>query len=140
MPLLLALTLGMALGACASTTPSDGGDGTPPPGDDAAGLRLAPGLYDQEDGTVLAIGTLEFSDLEGGFYVIVGGTEGEGNLGETVAVVNNADEFADELEVLLGKTVSATGTRFDGVSIRMAGPEIILESIEEISDTPGIAE
>lgn len=127
--LALVLALAFVLTACAA-------EESPPVGDGAAGLRLANGLYDQEDGTVIALGTLEWVDLEGGFYAITGSPEGDGN----IAVIANADEFADELEALLGKTVSATGTRFDGVSIRMAGPEIIVETIEEISDTPGIAE
>jgi hypothetical protein len=33
-----------------------------------------------------------------------------------------------------------TGTKLDGTSIRMAGPEIEMTSVEEISDTPGPAE
>lgn len=136
--LILVLALGAALAGCAATAEPEPDVGAP--GDPAAGLRLAPGIYDLEDGTVQVIGTLEYRDLEGGFYAVVGGTESEGNLGETVAVVNNADEFAAELEALEGKTVSITGTRFDGASIRMAGPEVVVETIEEISDTPGAAE
>lgn len=133
--ILIALALAMALTACAGEPASD--EGTAPPADGAAGgLRLANGLYDQEDGTILAIGTLEWVDLEGGFYAITGSPEGGG----TIAVIANADDFADELEALLGKTVSATGTRFEGASIRMAGPEIVISSIEEITDTPGAAE
>jgi len=100
------------------------------------GLRLANGLYDQEDGTVIALGTLEWIELEGGFYALTGSPEGDGN----IAVIANADDFADELDALLGKTVSVTGTRFDGASIRMAGPEVVITSVEEISDTPGAAE
>ena len=131
--LAIVLALALALTGCAA---SDTTDEVPPVDDGAAGLRLANGLYDQENGTALALGTLEWVELEGGFYAITGSPEGDGN----IAVIANPDEFADELEALLVKTVSVTGTRFDGVSIRMAGPEIIVESIEEITDTPGIAE
>lgn len=141
--LILALALGAALVGCASTAkpgpdaaPGNGAEpGLTEPGG-STGMRLANGWYDQADGTVLALGTLEWVELEGGFYALTGSPEGEGN----VAVIANADEFADELEALAGKTVQITGTRFDGASIRMAGPEIVIETIEEISDTPGAAE
>ena len=113
----LAILLALTLGACAAETPVTD-EGAAPPADDSTGLRLANGLYDQEDGTVLALGTLEWIDLEGGFYAITGSPEGDGN----IAVIANASDFTDELEALLGKTVSVTGTRFDGVSVRMAGP------------------
>jgi hypothetical protein len=138
---MLALAMVFALAACAEDANTD--EGTEAPGDngslpaeDASGLRLANGLYDQPDGTVLAIGTLEWIDLEGGFYAITGAVDGDGN----IAVIANADEFADELEALLGKTVEVIGTRYEGVSIRMAGPEVMIDTIREISDTPGIAE
>jgi hypothetical protein len=133
--LLLAIVLALTVGACAAETPAPDED-TASPTDDAAGLRLANGLYDQEDGTVIALGTLEWIDLEGGFYALTGSPEGDGN----IAVIANADDFADELEALVGKTVQVTGTRFEGASIRMAGPEVVIASVEEISDTPGAAE
>jgi hypothetical protein len=132
--LILALALGAALAGCASTAEPE--PGVTDPGDAAGGMRLANGLYDQEDGSVIALGVLEWVDLEGGFWALTGSPEGDGN----IAVIANADEFADELQALEGKTVSVAGARFDGVSIRMAGPEVVIESIEEISDTPGAAE
>lgn len=133
--ILLAIVLALAVTACADETPAPD-EGSAPPAGDAAGLRLANGLYDQEDGTVLALGTLEWIDLEGGFYALTGSPEGDGN----IAVIANAEEFTDELEALVGKTVQVAGTRFEGASVRMAGPEIVITSVEEISDTPGIAE
>jgi hypothetical protein len=133
--LLLAIVLALTVAACAGAPAAD--EGTAPPAEGpTTGLRLANGLYDQDDGTVLALGALERFDLEGGFYAITGSPEGEGN----IAVIANADEFEGELRALLGKTVSVTGTRFEGASIRMAGPEIVITSIEEITDTPGAAE
>ncbi len=134
-----ALALTLVLTGCAGT---DEPAAEVPSGDagGAGGSRLAPGWYDLEDGTVQVIGTLEYRDLEGGLWAVIGGTESEGDLGEVVAVVNNANEFADALEALEGTVVSITGTRFDGASIRMAGPEIVVATIEEISDTSGAAE
>ena len=56
---------------------------------------MAPGLYDREDGSVVAVGTVEHRDLEGGFWAVIGGTEAEGDAGKVVAVITNGDEFAD---------------------------------------------
>lgn len=138
---LLALLLAIALFLVPGCAAAEDDAETPPPaaeepGDGGSDLRLANGLYDLEDGKVQALGVLEYVNLEGGFYAITGSPEGEGN----IAVIANADEFASELRDLEGKTVSVIGTRSDAPSIRMAGPEIFAESIDEISDTPGIAE
>lgn len=147
MILTLAALLALALVGCTApaeepATPDVGAPTDVPPADDSiSGLRLAPGLYDLEDGTINALGTLEYiSDIEGGFWLISGGTEAEGNLGTTVAVIANGDEFAEELKALNGKTIFVIGTRLEGASIRMAGPEIEITSVEEVTDTPGIAE
>jgi hypothetical protein len=142
MPLVLALVLVTALALTGCATSPDEPDVVTPPTDGgaASGSRLAPGLYDIDGGKAQAVGTLEWKDLEGGFWAIIGGTESEGNLGTVVAVIANGADFADQLEGLEGHTVMATGTRLDGASIRMAGPEIEIDSIEEISDTPGAAD
>lgn len=134
--------LAIALVGCAAKAEPTTDQGTTPPvsGDPAAGSRLAFGLYDLEDGTVQAVGTLEYRDLEGGFWAIVGGTEADGNAGTVVAVIANPEEFTSQLETLSGKTVAVTGKRFEGASIRMAGPEITVTAIQEMSDTGGAAE
>lgn len=115
--------------------PAQPGDGTDP----AAGMRLAAGLYDLDDGTVQGLGTLEYQDLEGGFWALVGAPESEGGSG-VIAVIANSAELDAELKALEGKTVMITGKKLDGVSVRMAGPEVEVTSFEEVSDTPGIAE
>ena len=135
------LLLGVALSGCTVPTSSERTkDPSPPSESPSTGSRLAPGLYDLEGGKAQALGTLEWSDLEGGFWMIVGGTEAEGNVGKTVAVIANGADFQRLLESLKGKQVVAVGTKLDGVSIRMAGPEIEIDSIEEVTDTPGAAE
>jgi hypothetical protein len=134
--LILALSLAIVLTACSSAEEPD----VEAPADDPAGTRPAPGLYDLEDGSVQAIGTLEWVDLEGGFWAITGGTAAEGDDGLTIAVIANGDELDDELSALDGRTVSVVGERFEGASIRMAGPEIVAETVEEIDDMPGPAE
>lgn len=142
-----ALTLALALGGCSTAAPNDGkvpqsapGTGTAAPDGGAAGSRLANGLYDQDDGTVIALGTLEWRDLEGGFWAVVGGTESEGNVGTVVAVVANAEKDDPFYVKLAGMTVQVIGKRLEGASIRSAGPEIEATSITAITDTPGAAE
>jgi hypothetical protein len=129
--LFIALTLVFALVLAMAGCSAD--DGTETPGEStdngaAGGTRLAYGLYDLEDGTVQAVGRLEWVDLEGGFWALVGGD----GTGTTIAVIQNADQFTDSIEELEGRDVVVTGVRFDGASIRMAGPEIIIDSIDGV--------
>ena len=133
---LIALTLAFALVGCASSPGNEPVTGSTPPADGgaASGSRLAPGLYDLEDGTVQAVGTVEFRDLEGGFWAVIGGTEAEGDAGKTIAVIANGADYAQQLEDLKGLSVIVTGTRLEGASIRMAGPEIKATSVVAASE------
>jgi len=142
----LAALLALALAGCAAA-PEDTTGLEPEPvpqespaGGAASGSRLAAGLYDMDDGSVQAVGTLERSDLEGGFWAVTGGTEAEGNVGAVVAVIANGDAMTEQLSRLEGRTVLVLGRRLDGASVRMAGPEIEATSVEELSDTGGAAE
>lgn len=121
---LVMLTIVMALTGC--TTGAD----------PASGTRLANGLHEVGDGTVVGLGVLEWIELEGGFYALTGSPDGGG----TIAVIANPEDFADELRALVGATVQVTGTLADGASIRMAGPEIVIDSLAEVNDSPGPAE
>ncbi len=148
--MIAALAVGAAVSGCAARTepvvaPSTGDQPAQAPAGDptggpAAGMKLAPGLYDQPDGTVQAIGTLEYRDIEGGTWVILDGTLAEGDVGSVAAVIANADELKAQLEPLKGLAVIANGTRVKGASVRMAGPEISVTSISGATDTPGPAE
>ena len=141
--LMLVVTVLVAAGltGCSGPKPPTGGsDVAPPVADPTTSTRLAPGLYDIEGGRVQALGTLEFRDLEGGFWVVVGGTQAEGDFGKTVAVIANGDALKQQLDALKGQSVSVLGTRAEGASIRMAGPEIVAETVEAVTDTPGPAE
>lgn len=83
-----------------------------------------------------ALGRLARIDLEGGFWAIVEGA-GEQQGTRIVAVITNPDAWERELAVLEGSVVIAVGRRFEGMSIRMAGPEIVVESIAEAGTVPG---
>jgi hypothetical protein len=89
-----------------------------------AGTKMAPGLYDREDGSVVAVGTVEHRDLEGGFWAVIGGTEAEGDAGRIVAVITNGDDFAPVFRDNEGLSFEVYGHRAGEASIRMAGPEI----------------
>lgn len=127
-------TLVAAVAGCAPAAPPAGAPGDP------AGSSLAPGLYPLPDGKVQAIGTLEYRDLEGGFWAVIDGSAAGGAEGAVVAVIANADEFAEETGGLAGTGVIVVGTQLDGASIRMAGPEVDATSITAQDSTPGPAE
>ncbi|MEI6450530.1 MAG: hypothetical protein WCP98_11375 [Actinomycetes bacterium] len=132
-------TLPAALAGCgagAADEPPAPSASSTPGGGPATGTKIAPGLYDLEDGTVQAVGTAEHRDLEGGFWVVAGGTAAEGDVGKTVAVIANGDDFAQQLKELEGLSVIVTGTRLEGPSIRMAGPEIRATSVVAADDAP----
>jgi hypothetical protein len=90
---------------------------------------MAPGLYDLDDGRVMAVGTVEHSGLEGGYWAVVGGTEADGNEGELVAVIANGEQFAQQFETNEGLSFEVYGTRAGEASIRMAGPEIVADRV-----------
>jgi hypothetical protein len=122
---LIALLSVTALG-CSATDP-DTGEGAP-----RNGTSPTPDITELDDGRVRVEGWLVRVDLEGGFYAIAKAspTPDTGSAPETLIVIANADAFARELERMTGEYVRAGGTRLDGASIRMAGPEMQLEEIE----------
>ena len=63
----LALVMALAVAGCAGAETTTTG---PQPALDgpSTGTRVAPGLYDLADGTSEAVGTLQWVDLEGGFW------------------------------------------------------------------------
>lgn len=100
----------------------------------ATGTKMAPGLYDLEGGAVVAVGTVEHRDLEGGFWVVIGGTEAGWNAGEVVAVIANGDEFAGQFEDNQGLSFEIYGERAGDASSRMAGPEITARRVVLAAD------
>lgn len=135
------LCIGLLVGltACATAEPEPAA--TPPAGSDpAAGTSLAapegavPGVTELDDGTIEAEGWLAYVDIEGGFYALQDGPASDTpdvvvDVGTVVVIANSAD-LTVELEGLRGAYVRATGEMLDGASIRMAGPEMRVNSIE----------
>ena len=110
-------TLPAALAGCGAgatdESPAPSASSTPG-GAPAGGTKMAPGLYDLEDGTAQAVGTVEYRDLEGGFWAVVGGTEAEGDVGKVVAVIVNGDDFAAQFKELEGLSVDRDGHQTRG--------------------------
>jgi hypothetical protein len=133
-----ATTAGLVACSGGSTSPTP--SGSPPasaggtPAGPAAGAKMAPGLYDLEDGSVVAVGTVEHRDLEGGFWAVIGGSEAGGDAGKVVAVIANGDEFAQEFRQNEGLSFEVSGERAGDASIRMAGPEIIARRVVLAAD------
>lgn len=123
-------------GAGAADEPPAPPASSTPGGASAGAMKMAPGLYDLEDGTVQAVGTVEYRDLEGGFWAVIGGSEAEGDAGNVVAVIANGGDYATQLKGLEGLSVIVKGTRVEGASTRMAGPEIKATSVVAASDAP----
>jgi hypothetical protein len=137
------LALSLVLSACGAPQPpqpvqAPGNDAAVPSGPSSA-MRLAPGLYPQDDGTLMAVGTLEWRDTEGGFWVVIGGTEATGDVGTVVAVLAGPAKDDPAYAPLATKSVTVVGTKVEA-STRQAGPEITAISITAFSDTPGAAE
>ena len=129
--LAVAATLAAGLAACsggaggaaspaASASPS--APGVPFQG--AGATKMAPGLYDLMDDSVVAVGTVEHRDLEGGFWAVIDGTQAEGDAGKVVAVIVNGDDFAPLFKANKGYSFLVYGKRAGDASTRMAGPEI----------------
>ena len=81
---------------------------------------------------MVAVGAVEYRDLEGGFWAVVEGTER--GAGEIVAVLTNGEEFAGQFRAGDGLSFEVRGERAGDVSIRMAGPEITATSVALVAD------
>lgn len=105
---------------------------TPPPRIPPPTHVDGPGVYETADGRMRAVGVLEWVDLEGGFFAVVDVAETEAAEIRVVAAIANTEELRDELVALRGRYVEVLGEPFEGVSIRMAGPEIVAEEVNPL--------
>lgn len=103
---------------------------------DSLGMFAPPGLYELEGGRTQAFGVLVYRDLEGGFWAVVDAQLGEPNEeAPVIAVLVGAEALGVDLAALEGGFVLAEGTLSDGASVRMAGPELLVDTVKEATDT-----
>lgn len=146
-PLLITLLvlLALTLSACAddgngteTTVPGNGDTETTVPEEPTTEDVAPPGLYEIEDGTVQAVGILNFRDLEGGFWAVVDTVDPEeADEAEIVAVLGPTEEIPAPIGSFEGRYVSVVGERRDA-SVYQAGPFVEIMSIEVI--TPSVIE
>ncbi len=123
-----------AVAGCGSSKPAEEGTSTTQP--DSLGMFAPPGLYDLDGGRTQAFGVLAYRDLEGGFWAVVDALPGDSAEEATViAVLVGAEELGVDLTALEGGLVLAEGRMADGVSIFMAGPELVVDTVTEATDT-----
>lgn len=142
---LATLVLGaLVLGGCASRSAENGGttpgetttsvEPTSTPGgsgDSTSGLPPA-GLVELSGGRVRVTGVLARIDLEGGFWAVVDAPAGIELSGEepivAVVLLPESGMHGADLNALAGTYMQFDGTLVEGASIRMAGPEVMVES------------
>lgn len=94
-----------------------------------------PGLSSNDEGTAQAVGIFTYVDLEGGFWRIAQTDRAaKAEDAPTVAVIANPGDLPEGGEAYAGAYVRATGELFDGASVRMAGQEMIVETIEVLAE------
>jgi hypothetical protein len=122
------------LTGCGSSELSEASTSTTLP--DSLGMFAPPGLYDLEGGRTQAFGVLVYRDLEGGFWAVVDAQLGEPNdKAPVIAVLVGAEELGVDLATLEGGFVLAEGRLSEGASVRMAGTELLVDTVREATDT-----
>lgn len=125
-----------ALVGCGSSDPGEETGSTVPQAPESMGMLAPPGLYDLEGGRTQALGVLVYRDIEGGFWAVVDAVPPDsGDEATVIAVLVGAEELGVDLKALEGALVVADGKLADGASSRMAGPELVVDSISEATDT-----
>lgn len=129
--------LAALLAACAAPPAAPPSAPTPPaPAPRPGGTVIRPGLYDLGNGRKRAVGYLVHRTIEGGFWAVTQTAPGQAATSTTnVAVLVGAEGLGVDLKALDGRYVAAEGTALNGVSTRMAGPEIGVRSIAPLTDS-----
>lgn len=104
-----------------------GSSPAPVPGSSAA--RPAAGMTDLGGGRAAAYGWLTEVDLEGGTWEVVSQPPTSSVAGGVVAVLVPGTVTTAQLGKARGVFVGAEGVLQEGVSIRMAGPEIVVDTL-----------
>ncbi len=114
--------------ACA---PSGATPATPPIGSSAATRTVAPGISEWASGTVEAAGWVAWLDLEGGFWGLRDGPAVVDGVKQpkVIAVLLPGAASETAISQLNGVFAVASGSMQGGASIRMAGPELVVDKI-----------
>lgn len=132
------IALAAAFAACSAPSPAvpperTGPTSTPVPG---RGTAPAPGLTRPASGPAVAYGWVVRQDLEGGFWALVDRQPAPSAAGQPKVVVVLLPGVVPEADIarLEGVYARATGTVADGVTGRMAGPEMKVDAISGAQD------
>ena len=140
--LILLVLLVFGLAACGedgtpttSTGAATTGSTAAPPTTGPSSPALAPpGLYEQPNGSVQALGILTHRDLEGGFWAVVDTMlPEEADTAGIVAVIGVTPDMEKSMESYRGQYVSVIGERKDA-SVYQAGPLVEARTIEVVTD------
>lgn len=117
--------------ACACT-PSPSGPSLTPGAPSITTTRvIAPGISEWSTGAVEAAGWVRWIDLEGGFWALADApAAAQGSKQpKVVAVLLPGAVSVEGIAALTGDYVVASGRIQGGASIRMAGPELVVDTI-----------
>ncbi len=118
-----------------ATSPTDttsSTDGSPEPGEQPGSETPKPGLYEQKDGTVQAVGVLTYRDLEGGFWAVVETSDAaKAEDADIIAVLGPSDQIPGPIGSYENKYVSVIGMP-QSASVYQAGQFVELQSIKTL--------
>jgi len=125
--LVLVLVVPMLLVGCAPGARTT----SPVPPSAAASRTVAPGISEWGDGQVEAAGYVTWVDLEGGFWALQDRVSKSATTDrpKVVAVLLPGAVSKEGIAALEGVYVIASGPMQGGASIRMAGPEVVVNKI-----------
>jgi hypothetical protein len=124
---LLALTLSACSTPAGEPQPAPA---PPPPGSSKEAGGLVAGIEELGGGRVVASGWVDYVDLETGFWSVMSAAPTQSAVQPVVvAVLLPGKVTAEELENVKGTFVGAEGVLQEGASIRMAGPEVVVDAL-----------
>jgi hypothetical protein len=102
----------------------------PPPGSSKKAGGLVVGIEELGGGRVVASGWVDYVDLETGFWAVMSASAVQSAVQpQVVAVLLPGEVTTEELENVKGTFVGAEGVLQEGASIRMAGPEVVVDAL-----------
>jgi hypothetical protein len=123
------LVAAVLIGACVSSAGTS--IGAPATSALPASRTVAPGITEWADGTVEVTGYVQWMELEGGFWALVDrAAHVDGSRQpKVVAVLLPGPVSETTISTFNGSYVVARGRMQGGASIRMAGPEVVVDKL-----------